>query len=144
MKKQTHEEALYSWMQFVEGVVGAYNVMDGDITKGEGGEVLKGWIWVVFHNMVSTFGDQNKDRRGDGCLYQALMFGEVFFGWYFRTHLAKVLDKRRPIEGRRAGLKQIAEVIDRMIKMLELKPNAFDKELFKGVEWGTVEELFKK
>lgn len=130
-------EIFYGWIEYVEKVIAVHNVKLPDLKNGKGGRVGKGWLWVIVHEIVSIV-DRKSDREGDACLGQALLIGEIFFYWYLRTHLSKVYDTRRPIKGRRVAFRQIQKVRQRMIKMLDLKPNKLDKKMFKGVKtWRT-------
>ena len=129
-------KGFYGNIGFIQEVISRYTVKKRDLKKAESGAVLHGWIWVVFYEVLQELDlivqkEIEKGTTADMCLYRMHVLGELFFAWYFRTHLAKIYDNNRPLKERQEAFKGLKESKARMFKIMDFKFNEMDKEVYK-------------
>ena len=124
------EDDLYGAIKYIQDAICIYTIEEGNIEKDKPGGVLKGWLWIVFYTFVKEF-DKIEKPNGDMCLFQLKELGLIFFAWYFRVHLSKLYDARRPIKQRKKTLKQMKEAKSLMLNILDFEFNKKDHKLFK-------------
>ena len=129
-KKKTDKtiSGIYQWIDHIQDVVKFHTY---HVTGEKYNKAVTCWIWAVIDNINKA---KPVHPEKDGVLTTACMVGTFLFAWYFRTHLAKAYDPRRELKDRKAALRQLEKLREKMMRIMELQPTEEDKKIY-DQEW---------